>query len=285
MPNLLDEIQAYLKKAKKREKTQFIDQLLKEKDLEEALREAGLPSTLEDIQSRARERPEGVLTAKEILDRIDKILEVAVIKVIEEITILETLKNIESIENMPNLPFYGSEGVSFRQAESGAGAWTTPTGHSDPEAGWSYETNAYDENVETRALGGPTSIYYPSWTDFLYLTFPSAISNKLRFYAWYDPDLSKKVDVDVLRDGVWTNVYEGAFADHAWVEKTFTEGTVTEIRIRFYVNCISAKLYEIDLWQVSESGGEMYVVLLAWDGSTLKKVRCDPDGYLLTKAG
>jgi hypothetical protein len=71
------------------------------------------------------------------------------------------------------------------------------------------------------------------WSAFVYYDHDAIISNNIRFYAC-GPAQVGAVDVDVYRDGIWADVYEGAFAGLQWVEGQFDEGMVTEARIRFY---------------------------------------------------
>jgi len=57
--------------------------------------------------------------------------------------------------------------------------------------------------------------------------------------------------VDAYYDGDWHDVYEGAFAEHAWVYKYFTDGlhSVTKFRFRLHNNlggAATANLNEVD---------------------------------------
>jgi hypothetical protein len=132
-------------------------------------------------------------------------------------------------------------------------AWVKPDGFSDPNNTWTNETLAYDDNTATCACeivsGG-------SFGNFIYFTFSSMISNKLRYFAeGLVGTAGGKIDIDVLKDGVWIDVYYGSIGNDAWQEKTFSQGTVTQIRIRFenlVGDPMSAKLMEISLWQVLE---------------------------------
>lgn len=117
--------------------------------------------------------------------------------------------------------------------------WVSPTGYSDPNFGWNNEWKAYDELVGYYA--DSNNINASSWSEYLFLTHPSTLANKLRFYA-SGTDISE-VDVDVYADditAVWKDVYQGAFNQNEWVEKDFSAHSglnayhISQIRIRFY---------------------------------------------------
>lgn len=129
-----------------------------------------------------------------------------------------------------------------------ASAWLSPTGDDNP-AGWTDESNIYDENTGT--CGECTSISADSWGAFIVLTHSGLISSKLRFWADYWVGGIDAIDVDVYKDGEWVHVYQGVFADMQYVEKTFAQGSVTQSRVRFYNNQatpLSADFYEFDFW-------------------------------------
>ena len=122
----------------------------------------------------------------------------------------------------------------FRRSSNATG-WVSPTGHNDASGNWEYPLNAYDDE-----LGSYARHYHDvqdpdgQWSSYLYLTHASMTADGIRFYARDDDEIDS-VDVDVYRDGVWTDVYEGAFNNLQWEEHSFAEGTVTEARIRFHV--------------------------------------------------
>jgi hypothetical protein len=127
--------------------------------------------------------------------------------------------------------------------------WVSPTGNEDPDSKWAYETRAYDENTGTCATCNSVA----GWNAFIILTHAAIQSNKLQFNAYRD-DWITAIDVDVSEDGVsWTHVYQGDYANMAWVEKTFTQQSVTKVRIRFYATApdIQIRLYEFDFWEVA----------------------------------
>lgn len=130
--------------------------------------------------------------------------------------------------------------------------WVSPTGYNDPGDTWNNETNIYDEDQATYAT---TNIPRAEWSNFVELTLTSAItSNKVRFDADWNELVLGKIDLDVYKDGDWVHVYEGGYTDHAWVEKTFTQGSVTKARASFYNAAadpyLTQKFYEFDFWKM-----------------------------------
>lgn len=181
------------------------------------------------------------------------------IKEIVLIQVIQTITNIENIENMPNLTLHGSEGLALKQRAGTGGAWQDPDGFSDPNNKWTDEPKAYDNNTDTWAILA-NLLAVGAWSEFLELTFSTAITaNKIRIF----PDISgatSKIDVDVKRNGSWINIYEGTFTWRQWNEYTFAEGVINAIRVRIYNNYIMAQypmICEVDLWKVASVGGEL----------------------------
>lgn len=126
--------------------------------------------------------------------------------------------------------------------------WITPTGHDDPDSAWSDEAKVYDENTGTCAT---TQVPAVSWSSFLELTIHDIVCSAVRFYATHILGKIDLIDLDVYRDGAWVDVYDGAYADQTWVEKTFTEGTVTKARARFRNSWgyeTGVQFFEFDFW-------------------------------------
>jgi len=219
-----------------------------------------------NIDAFTYRKSSGALTIHDIeyidlINVINTINKIALIGIIEEIT---TIKKIETISNMPDPTPKGSEGIAFKQESAGAGAWTSPTGFEDPDSAWDKEPDAYDEDTNTSAITidavGPKS-----WSSYIILTLAASIqANKLRFNAYYFDPYINKIDIDVLKDGAWVDVYEGSYDDRSWIEKSFTQGAVTKVQVRFYndhpLGSLNAVLYEVDVWQVPATGGEMHVM-------------------------
>lgn len=130
-------------------------------------------------------------------------------------------------------------------------SWVSPTGHSDPDTAWNNETNIYDEDIGTYA---DTNVNASQWGSFIELTISEITSDKIRYYIEIIDGRITEIDIDVYRDGGWVDVYEGSITTGSWQEKTFTEGSVTKARVRFYnshgYQSASAILYEFDFWEI-----------------------------------
>lgn len=128
--------------------------------------------------------------------------------------------------------------------------WKSPTGHSDPDEHWTDEPNAYDGNTATFSKSIRED--RGAWGSFLYLTLASAVaSNKLRVWISRGAD-ADLVDIDILKDGIWTHVYEGIYAKSVWTEKEFAQGSVSQVRLRFFGYAIMPihDIYEVAVWEV-----------------------------------
>lgn len=191
------------------------------------------------------------------LDRIGTIDLISLISVISEIS---DIKGVQVLQSLADVTIKGSEGIALQQEAAGAGAWVSPNAFNATQ--WDNGANTYDDNTATYA-----SFKFPNWigwTAFCELSLAAATkADKLRFYV----DASATVldiDVDVLKDGIWTHVFEGGFTREAWIEKPFTLGSVTKVRMRFrktsegeYVH-----IHEVDVWQAPSTGGELKVKVI-----------------------
>jgi len=134
--------------------------------------------------------------------------------------------------------------------------WISPTGHVDPDTAWSNETNAYDENTATAATETPEA---SSWGSYLELTHASLSCDKVRFYAESTWGSATEISLDVYYSDGWHNIFEGAFADQAWVEKSIgSTQQVTAARVKFLGdNPISDYfyLYEFDFHEAEAPAG------------------------------
>ena len=216
-----------------------------------------------------------------LLKKVDEIGLVALINRIALIDAINNIINIETIGNMPDPTPHGSEGIAFRQATAGTGQWISPTGHEDTTA-WSDPENTYDEDIETFAqedYGGTSAVPAYSWGSFLTLTHSTLTSNKLRINAKHIDSHVTTVDIDVFKDGEWIDVYEGEFPDHLWMQKSFTQGTVTKMRVRFYNGSgywVRPAMYEVDFWEVTQTGGDMII-------QELGRLESPPENTHITK--
>jgi len=269
MPDsLLDDI---IKALKGEKKSELINQILKEKALHDALKEAGLTIVAEDTHERARLMPYGILSKVQKIDLIDLITEITNIRSIDLIDLITrideitTIKTIEAILSLPDITVKGSEGGAFKQASIVAGEWSSPDGFSDPDSQWTDEAKAYDGDVATFCY-----IYIPTaftWTSFLYFTLSTPISsNKLSLYLKMlnvDP-ASYIMDIDVHRDGSWVDVFQGYLSDYPaqWQDIEFGTGLVDQIRLRCKTdsNSLYFGLAEIKLWKLGAVGGELITI-------------------------
>jgi len=94
---LLDEIRKALEGEKKSE---FLDQILKEKELHDALHDAGYSITVDDPQARARSQPFGLLSTLHKIDLVDLITEITTVKTIETIDVVAAITNIANIASL-----------------------------------------------------------------------------------------------------------------------------------------------------------------------------------------
>ena len=132
--------------------------------------------------------------------------------------------------------------------------WISPTGHNDPENMWEDESNAYDQNPLTSTSGEAVG-YGWQWTSWLELTISSPIDcDRIRFWA-YSSGYCNEIDIDVFYSNDWHDVYQGSYIDREWVEKTFSEQSVTKARVKFKVRGVYspgiANLYEFQFYEVS----------------------------------
>lgn len=147
-------------------------------------------------------------------------------------------------------------GKQFKTASEGA-AWILPISSSGD---WSDGSLAYDYNVSTYARKYH-NINDPQWSSYIYFNYSPIYYDKLRFYALGNIEVSS-VDIDIYKNGNWEDLYQGSFADRSWVEYSFTEGMVEQVRVRFYATNASHgffwQLYETRLWK-TESSEDLYV--------------------------
>ena len=132
--------------------------------------------------------------------------------------------------------------------------WVSPTGHNDSNSVWTHEFNVYDDNLATQAKSYH-EMNAPSWSSNLYLTHNTMICDGIRFYAPKPAEVIAAA-VDVLRNGVWTNVFNASYADQQYVETFFPKGTTTQARIRFNLSSttygMDYELTEFDFHRVTD---------------------------------
>lgn len=164
----------------------------------------------------------------------------------------------------------GAQGTKARSVVVGTSediGWVSPVSHSDPAANWVVEARAYDDDKDRNY--NTNAQHYDSmageWTSYIVFNTPSGglQSDRIRVLVGdsaYGTINVLSWDIDVYRDGAWIDVYtgtEGSLLEHlpdsnpyAWVEFTFNQGLVTQMRLRAYNHKTSgttmARIYEVD---------------------------------------
>jgi len=130
-------------------------------------------------------------------------------------------------------------------------SWVTPTGHIDSSGTWDNETQMYDDDENIYGQGSVPGAN--QWSEFVVFTHAAMTSDRMRVNAAVT--VSEQIDMDAHVDGGWVDVFEGAVVDHAWMEKTFSQGSVDEIRIRLQKDGTgSIYVYEVDFYEVAAGG-------------------------------
>jgi hypothetical protein len=135
-----------------------------------------------------------------------------------------------------------------------------------PYAAWISEINAYDDNEDTYTETNWLGI--GMWSRYLYLTCPIMLCDRIRVLNKYASDVSY-YDIGVYRDWSWVDIYEGLIGS-TWKEVSFTQGFVTQLRIRVKGQGGALRLYEADFWDAGA---------LAWVSPTGHTYNVWDDGY------
>jgi hypothetical protein len=104
--------------------------------------------------------------------------------------------------------------------------WTFPPTSSQ---GWTNSGNACDNNTATRA----SISFSSSWSPYLTLDFSVISSHKIRYYVDGSSSDIDRMQISIF-DGSWTNVYNGAYNWTSWTNVSFSETSVTSMRLRFH---------------------------------------------------
>jgi prepilin-type N-terminal cleavage/methylation domain-containing protein len=135
-----------------------------------------------------------------------------------------------------------------------SGGWVSPNSVQTPGGQWTQSTNSIDGNAITYA----TNTYGGTgWGQYIYFTANTPIlSNRLRINADYQTAQVSNVQIDVLKDGIWTNVFLGgdeATWNAKFVEITYPTGNVTQARFRYNYSAGGYYywLYEFQFYQTS----------------------------------
>jgi hypothetical protein len=111
--------------------------------------------------------------------------------------------------------------------------WVFPIGHSDPDSGWTSETNAYDGNVTTYAS---TYVGGGEYSPYLYLSVGSTIQcDKIRFWDVHQTGYFIEVEVYDTDLALWISLPETFSWTTKWVEIDFgVTRNINQARIRVF---------------------------------------------------
>jgi len=220
--NLIDEIRKALKGERKSE---FIDQLLKEKELYDALKKTGITVEAEDTRERAVLRPYGVLSKVQKIDQIDvvelinKITEITTLKTLETLSEVTNIKNVESIDLIKRIGSINFANVSRSFVVNGSfesgdltGWYRYPNSISQTNA-YVTDESAYDGIYSLKYVcdGTPETAtpevdqivgYIPvEEIDFIQCRMYAEVGTVLRFQAYYSDGASDTIDKTVTIEG------------------------------------------------------------------------------------
>jgi hypothetical protein len=269
MDTIIDEIRKILKGEKK---TEFINQILKEKALTDALRQAGFTPSPEDAQERATERPFGVLTKIQKIDQLDLIKLVETIQKINQIdtianlgtinqlntiqqinkinpsatenVVIDRISKVQQIDNVSNI---GSIGVVQAISDS---LFSYPTdiivngGFEKDFLGWS----ALNVNIDTTVYhyGGKSAKFPPTLIEqWLTQHFPKPIrTNDVEFFEFWVRSQYASFNVVKLTcyytDGTSTDHVFPVLSVNTWEKKTITLPTDKYLQYIMFTNLIKS---------------------------------------------
>lgn len=135
-------------------------------------------------------------------------------------------------------------------------SWISPDGHLTPTGQWTNAQRARDNNLTTYATNTFGQV---GWGQYIYFTLNQAqYINRIGVIADYmDADLFE-VDIDVRKNGVWTDVFQGgneADWNAKWVEVGFDGGMIDQARFRYNYRQGGYHywLYELKFYQTVET--------------------------------
>ncbi len=133
--------------------------------------------------------------------------------------------------------------------EFSANAWTgtSPTGTNDPNAGWTNDANAIDNNTATTAY--TASVAAGAWSKTLEFTFASASIVGVRTYCVPGAG-GTQIDIDYY-DGSWHDIYSGVFISGKWLTSCMASATAcTKVRIAIYNGDSIAHTFDFNELQI-----------------------------------
>lgn len=117
----------------------------------------------------------------------------------------------------------------------------SPGSFTDPDDAWENEINATDLNTATYTRSYH-NINATQWSSYIHFTQTPSFSNGVSFFARGLSEVDQ-VQIEVNIDGAWLTVLNGAFNGSQTVRIDFTQGLVTEARIRFHAATASSGFY------------------------------------------
>jgi len=144
--------------------------------------------------------------------------------------------------------------------ESSSEEWVSPS-HAWADAGtWENADQAMDDDTATGARFYH-QINGEGWSPYLHFE-TDLQANGIRL--WAPAANVDQVDIDILKDGVWQDLYQGVFTGDTWQQFPFEKGLVIEARIRLHASISYAGFYwnvmEVDFHQKSELRTTRYFV-------------------------
>ncbi len=128
--------------------------------------------------------------------------------------------------------------------------WVSPIAYTEATGKWKNPELCFDNDLTTRAYVSPGT---NTWSPDLLLTLPGSgvLSNRVRIYVSdWSPVTTHYFTwaIDALVDGTWVQVYSAIPVEKQWVEAAFTQGTVTQLRVRTLGHSGGdTRLWEIDV--------------------------------------
>jgi len=181
MSSLIDEIRKALKGERKSE---FIDQLLKEKSLYDALRQAGLSVEANEIRSKARERPKGVLSLE------------------EKIQLVEQISELLSFEQRPNLIRNGDFEDGFAFWVGAMSDWVIETINEGEIINKKAAVIPYDES-----LGQHVAPFRAKDLAFIFSCKTNIANSQIRFRLKFTDATQETQTFTMAQANTWFNFY------------------------------------------------------------------------------
>ncbi len=130
--------------------------------------------------------------------------------------------------------------------------WVSPSLAWADAGTWEFADQGMDDDTATFARCFH-EIDTDTWSPFVHYS-TDLQSNGIRVFA--SATNTDMVDIDILKDGVWQDLYQGIFTGGTWQQFPFEKGLVTEARIRLHGSIGYASFYwnlmEVDFHQKDE---------------------------------